>query len=173
MRERRARDRVRVDSGLVTDGKQLTSLLGEIEHLGRRISDLEDVELEIMERLEASQGQLAELQARKTEVEDEMRSLLARRDAQASVIDAELAQRRAERALTASVLPADLLTLYARVAARSGGVGAALLQGGRCGGCQLEATNADINRYRAAGADEVLRCEECDRILVRTAESGL
>ena len=58
-------------------------------------------------------------------------------------------------------------------AEKSGGVGAALLRRGRCTGCQLEATAADLVRYRAAAADEVLRCEECNRILVRTAESGL
>ena len=173
VRERRERDRKRVDSGLVSDGKQLTALLGEIEHLGRRIGDLEDIQLEVMERLEASQGQLAELQARKAELEDRMRGLIAKRDAQASVIDADLAEHRAEREALASALPADLVTLYARVAGRSGGTGAALLQHGRCGGCQLEATNADLNRYRQAADDEVLRCEECDRILVRTPESGL
>jgi hypothetical protein len=31
----------------------------------------------------------------------------------------------------------------------------------------------DLNRIRAAANDEVLRCEECRRILVRTPESGL
>jgi uncharacterized protein len=43
----------------------------------------------------------------------------------------------------------------------------------RCGGCQLELNNVDMSRIKAAPEDEVLRCEECRRILVRTAESGL
>jgi hypothetical protein len=31
----------------------------------------------------------------------------------------------------------------------------------------------DLNRFRSAPATEVIRCEECRRILVRTADSGL
>jgi predicted nucleic acid-binding Zn-ribbon protein len=37
----------------------------------------------------------------------------------------------------------------------------------------MEQTPTEINRLRDAADDEVLRCEECRRILVRTAESGL
>jgi predicted nucleic acid-binding Zn-ribbon protein len=42
------------------------------------------------------------------------------------------------------------------------------LKGRRCTGCGLEANPSDYEHYLAAAADEVLRCEECDRILVRT-----
>ncbi|MGN6610349.1 MAG: zinc ribbon domain-containing protein, partial [Angustibacter sp.] len=62
---------------------------------------------------------------------------------------------------------------YERIRASSGGLGAAALRQRRCGGCQLELNNVDMNRIKAAPADEVLRCEECGRILVRTGESGL
>ncbi|HYN67967.1 MAG TPA: C4-type zinc ribbon domain-containing protein, partial [Ornithinibacter sp.] len=51
--------------------------------------------------------------------------------------------------------------------------GAAALHQRRCGGCQLELNPVEIQRIRSAPDDEVLRCEECRRILVRTAESGL
>ncbi len=52
VRERLERDQQRVNSGAVTDPKQLNALLDEIQHLKRRISDLEDVELELKESLE-------------------------------------------------------------------------------------------------------------------------
>jgi hypothetical protein len=52
-------------------------------------------------------------------------------------------------------------------------VGAALLRGGRCGGCRLELSGSERARVKAAPPDEVMRCEECRRIMVRTAESGL
>ena len=57
--------------------------------------------------------------------------------------------------------------------ASHGGVGAAELRARRCTGCQLDINAADLRVYAAAAADEVLRCEECSRILVRTAQSGL
>ena len=38
---------------------------------------------------------------------------------------------------------------------------------------RLELSGVDRAAVRAAAPDEVIRCEECRRILVRTAESGL
>jgi len=99
--------------------------------------------------------------------------VLKARELKLADLTVERQGRVAERDALAAALPADLLTLYAKVAEKAGGVGAALLQQGRCGGCQLQATSSDLGRYRAAAADEVLRCEECGRILVRTSESGL
>ena len=173
VRERKARNQTRVDYGSVTDPKALQALLDEIVHLGRRIGDLEDAELDLMERLEAAQGALADAVGRKQALEERLRAVVARRDAALAGLGSELAERQTERDVVAKVIPADLLGLYAKVAERSGGIGAALLQRGRCLGCQLEATSADLARYRAAPADAVLRCEECQRILVRTGESGL
>nr|NLI50680.1 hypothetical protein [Propionibacterium sp.] len=173
VRQRRERDQQRVSDGSITDGKQLRALVDEIDHLGRRIGDLEDAQLDIMERLEAAQAELAELTARRASGDDALRALLGARDAQLAELDAELAQASAERATIAATLPADLLAAYTRTAERSGGTGAALLKAGRCGGCQLQLNTADLERHRAAAPDEVLRCEECNRILVRTPESGL
>ena len=173
VRDRRVRNRERVDGGSINDAKALTALLDEIEHLGRRISDLEDSQLEAMERLEAAQGALDDVARRKSELEDGLRQVVATRDEKLRALGQQLAERQAERDAVARVVPTDLLALYTRVAEKSGGTGAALLQHGRCGGCQLEANASDLNRYRTAAPDEVLRCEECNRILVRTSESGL
>ena len=172
VRERLERDQQRVNSGAVTDPKQLNALLDEIAHLKRRISDLEDVELELMESLDEASTARDEVVAARSEGEAELRALLTSRDEQLGVIDGELAERNTERAGIAAELPAGLVDLYDRIRAKSGS-GAAALVRRRCSGCQLEATAADLNRYRTAAPDEVLRCEECNRILVRTAESGL
>lgn len=172
VKARRVRDQQRVDDGSVTDPKQLRSLLEEIEHLGHRIGELEDAQLEGMERLEAAQAELDELTQRRSSGDDELRALMASRDEKLQALDAELKQAQTERSVVAGVIPADLLALYTKIVERAG-VGAAELKYGRCGGCQLELNGADLVRYRAAAEDEVLRCEECNRILVRTPESGL
>ena len=72
----------------------------------------------------------------------------------------------------AADLPSDLLTLYDKIRTESG-LGAALVRAGRCGGCRIELYGADLARVKSAPADEVVGCEECRRIMVRTAESGL
>ena len=173
VRERLARNRQRTESGAVSDPKSLQALLEEIDHLVRRIDNLEELQLDAMERLEAAQGMLGEATASKTAVEDQLRVVLRAREGKLGVLGAERDQLAAEREALVATLPAELLELYGKVAEKSGGQGAALLRQGRCGGCQLEATSSDLARYREASADEVLRCEECNRILVRTAESGL
>jgi uncharacterized protein len=78
-----------------------------------------------------------------------------------------------ERRQTAEGLPEDLMALYARLRAQKGGVGAAALRARRCGGCSLELNAADLAVIAKAPSNEVIRCEECDRILVRTSESGI
>lgn len=172
VRERLARNEKRVADGSITDGKALQGLLDEIEHLRRRIGELEDVQLDAMDRLETARESAERAAEAKTELEDNLRAVLKARETKLTEIAAERGQREAERSAIAAAVPADLLALYSRIAEKSG-VGAALLHQGRCSGCQLEANASDMNRYRAAAEDEVLRCEECNRILVRTSESGL
>ncbi len=65
------------------------------------------------------------------------------------------------------------MALYEKIRGQQAGIGAAELKQRRCTGCRLELNNVEIARLRSADDDEVLRCEECRRILVRTAESGL
>ncbi|MCA1722600.1 MAG: C4-type zinc ribbon domain-containing protein, partial [Actinobacteria bacterium] len=73
----------------------------------------------------------------------------------------------------AATFPADLLALYDKLRADNGGVGAGPIERGRCGGCRLDLMNNEKSDIRAAPVDEVLRHDECGRIMVRTAESGL
>jgi predicted nucleic acid-binding Zn-ribbon protein len=173
VKARRTRDRERMDAGLITNPKDLERMSGELESLERRIATLEDEELEVMERLEAAQGMLSSINDRVGAADTRLAELAAARDAAFAEIDAELAAVAEKRGPALEGLPADLLALYDRLRESKGGVGAALLQHRRCGGCQLGIDAAELATIKAAPADEVVRCEECSRILVRTAESGL
>ncbi len=173
VRARAARDQRRLDAGHVSSPKELESLQHEIASLARRQSELEDVELEVMERLEGVQQRLAELGARRDELDGERTSVLTRRDAALATIDEDAGTTRELRNVLAGQIAPDLVALYEKIRAQNGGIGAAALQHRRCQGCRLELNTTDINRIRDAVEDEVLRCEECRRILVRTAESGL
>ncbi|MEZ5115416.1 MAG: C4-type zinc ribbon domain-containing protein [Candidatus Nanopelagicales bacterium] len=173
VRLRAAKDRDLLDSGTVGSAKQLESLQRELESLARRQSDLEEVELEVMERLDAAQKDLGRLNAEREALDTDIAAVAAARDAAYGDIDAELATVTGERASVAGELPTDLVALYEKLRGAHDGVGAAALYRGRCEGCRIQLTPVDIERIRAAASDEVLRCEECRRILVRTAESGL
>ena len=173
VRTRMARDQQRLDTGAVSHAKELESLRHELESLAKRQGDLEDLVLEHMERREEIESRLSALRTESDALTADLDAASARRDAAFAKIDADASARREERAVLAGEMPADLLALYEKVRASSGGQGAAALHRGRCEGCHLSLPPTDLARFRAAPEDEVLRCEECRRILVRTPESGL
>jgi predicted nucleic acid-binding Zn-ribbon protein len=173
VRDRLARNQRRIADGTIPDPKALGSMVDEVEHLKRRIGDLEDAELEIMEQLEAATNRREQLRDKIAELDGKLEEATQRRDRAVAEIDEAVAERRAERTELAPQIPTDLLALYDKIAAARGGVGAAELNRRRCTGCQLELNVAELRVFASAAEDEVLRCEECSRILVRTQVSGL
>jgi uncharacterized protein len=127
----------------------------------------------VMERLEAAQSRLTEAAAQRSAIEADAAAATARRDVALAEL-AELSTKASDRrAAVIADEPTDLIDLYERLRAQHGGVGAAALRRGQCQGCHLTLNTVDLNAIRAANADDVLRCEECRRILVRTDDSGL
>lgn len=171
VRQRAAKDQSRLDSGTGSP-KDLENLQHEIATLARRQSELEDAELELMEQREAAQAALDAVDTQLASVREEQQATEQRRDAAVAEITAEEERLRAERGPLVESLPADLVTLYEKIRAQSN-TGAAMLRAGRCEGCHLDLAGSDLANVRAAAEDEVIRCEECRRILVRTKESGL
>jgi uncharacterized protein len=172
VRTRAGRDNQRMTAGGLP-AKELEGLQHEITSLARRQSSLEDELLEVMEVRETREGELAGFDRELAGIDAERSELGAARDAANASIDASVESHQEERSVLAAEVPADLLALYDKVAAVNGGVGAAALKQRRCEGCHLELAGSELNTVRAAAPDEVVRCENCRRILIRTAESGL
>ncbi|MBK5305386.1 MAG: hypothetical protein JJD92_01720 [Frankiaceae bacterium] len=173
VRARRTRDETHLNSGAVTNAKQLEELQHEVATLNRRQSDLEDGELEVMERAETAQAVLDQLTGERDTLFAGRDDAGIARDKAFSEIDEEITRITAERAELVGTFPADLIALYERLRTEHGGVGAGAIERGRCGGCRLDLMQNEKADARAAAVDDVLRHEECGRIMVRTAESGL
>ncbi|QTE28437.1 zinc ribbon domain-containing protein [Pengzhenrongella sicca] len=169
VRSRVARDQARLDSGTGT-AKDLQAITSELSALARRQSELEEIELEVMERLEAHESALAALDAAAAVIVGQLTEAEADRDTAVAALDAEGAALAAERATTSAGLDAGLLTLYDKLRGQLGGLGAAALRGRRCDGCRLELNPMHVQAMRQAAPEQVVRCEECDRILVRLPE---
>ncbi|WP_029069160.1 zinc ribbon domain-containing protein [Jonesia quinghaiensis] len=165
---RTARDQQRLDSGAVS-AKDAQALLHEIQTLTKRQGDLEEIQLDVMERLEAHQDALAKVEAANQQMVDALAAAEKDRDAQWQQIDADLADVLARREAIAGAIDAPLVALYEKIRANRGGLGAAELQGNQCGGCRLDLNPSDLAEIRSASAETVVRCEECGRILVRVA----
>ena len=174
VRAREDRDNARLTSGAITNARELESLQHELGTLSRRQSDLEDQVLDLMERREEMEARLAGLKTSRTESEAEVLRLSQARDEALASIGADRAAAVAQRAERAAGLPEDLLKLYDTIRAGAGaGVGAAALRARRCEGCRMDVSGTELSRARTASPQEVLRCDECRRILVRVADSGL
>jgi len=173
VRSRADRDRRRMESGQIGNARELENLQAELASLARRQGVLEDEALEKMEAAEELDGRLVKLAAERDRVQVELDAAARGRDEAFAQIDAQAGEQRGRRAALAPQLPAPLVTLYEKIRAASSGVGAAKLVRRRCEGCHLELSGAELREVASAAPDEVVRCEECRRILVRTAESGL
>ncbi|MEV5820981.1 C4-type zinc ribbon domain-containing protein [Micromonospora harpali] len=171
VRARKSKDEARLAAGS-GPARELEALQHELISLNRRQSDLEDAELELMEQRETAQGVLDGIERRAADARERRAAAERRRDDALAEIAKEEEFKRQSRQPLAGDLPAELVTLYDKIRADTG-LGAALLTGGRCGGCRLELYGADMARIRKAAPDDVVRCEECRRIMVRTNESGL
>ncbi|MGH3655413.1 MAG: zinc ribbon domain-containing protein [Micromonosporaceae bacterium] len=171
VRQRAAKDQGRLDSGSGAP-KELESLQHEIATLARRQEELEDSELELMEQREGAQAALDVVDNRLASLTEQADATARRRDAALAEVSAEEQQLRGDRGPLVGSLPDDLVALYEKIREQTG-QGAAMLRAGRCEGCRLELAGSDLSRVRLSAPDEVVRCEECRRILVRTKESGL
>lgn len=168
VRRRMERDRTLLDSGTISSSRQLEDLQHEIGSLGRRIAELEDSQLELMEQAEELSGEVSRVSVEAQALESDR----ARLDGELTGREAELGREqvrvRDERERLATTISPDLLSLYEKIGQQNDGIGAALLRGGRCEGCHLQLPPTEQQSLANAPEDEVVRCEECRRILIRS-----
>ena len=164
--DRMAKDETRLASGTPSP-KELEQLQHELLSLAKRKSELEDSELEIMMRHDGVKERFDELQSDETGLKTLELELNVRIEYATTEIHAEISSKQAERLTLTPQLERPLLDLYEKVRGSADGIGAALLIGNKCDGCHLVINAVELERIKTLAADEVLRCEECRRILVR------
>ena len=172
VRTRKKKDESRLASG-TGSAKDLENLQHEVATLERRISELEEVELEVMLRFEDVQEKVKALADQIVSLSIEKDAIEKSANEKLDDINRELEKLKGDRKDCSTSIGAELLTLYEKIRGDRGGVGAAEIVRRRCTGCQLDLTAADVAKYAAMPSDEVIRCEECRRILIRTIDSGL
>ena len=173
VRDRAARDQARLDAGTGT-AKDLQAIQHELVSLARRQAELEDIELEVMERAEAAESDVAELERGRGELTARIEALEAARDEAFARLDGEAAEIGAPRDDASSPRSgADLVALYEKIR-----ISQRRHRGGRAAPAPVRrAASSSSTRSRSSASaprpsDEVLRCEECRRILVRTRRVG-
>ncbi|MGK9147082.1 hypothetical protein KXS11_05595 [Plantibacter flavus] len=155
-----------------TSVKDVEALQSELASLKTRQNNLEEIELNVMQRVEDAEEAVAQVDAERAGLQELLDEVAAKRDAQLVELDAERTRLTADRDSLTPGIPEDLLALYEQRRAR-GGIGAALFRAGTCGACKMSLTGNDLQAVRSAPSEDVVQCPECSAIVVRTDESGL
>lgn len=169
VRARAAKDSALLESGQVTTAKHLQDLQHEIASLARRQTELEDLELEMLEQVESAQRQVLAAETEHQAATAAAAEAVAARDAAMRTLAADFQESKVRRGALVPQIPAELLSLYERLRSDLGGLAVAEFENGQCTGCRLELIPADRAAIATAPLDEVVRCEECRRVLVRAS----
>jgi len=153
--------------GTVSNVRELQAMGDEVKSLQRRVSQLEDQELEVMERIEPVEAEMAQLTKERADMADQAERLRAEVTVNEAEIDGDLERAQADREVAAAEIPGELLAEYDRLRRQLGGIGVARLVNGQCGGCHLKLSAVELDRLRRQAGDAVVHCDECGRLLVR------
>lgn len=153
--------------GSMTSPKEAQALQADLESLKRRQGSLEDEVIELMERIEPLDEQLAASLVSFAAIDTERDLLKSSLAAAEAVVDEELAQTAAARQALVDAVPATLIAEYERIRGGEGGIGVARLQGSTCLGCHISLAAAEVDVMKRLPADELAYCPDCGRLLVR------
>lgn len=160
------KDEKRLASGTGTP-KELEQIQHELGTLAKRRSELEEVELEIMVRVDDVSKRITDLQKQLASFEAELARVQSELEIEVRSLDSAKQISLTAREALAPQIEKELLALYEKIRSSSDGLGAAQLVGDSCGGCHLKLNAAEMEKIKSLSDDEVVRCEECRRILIR------
>ena len=153
--------------------KDIQALDSEIASLKKRLFDLEEIEIAVLERQEEHEAAVAVVEKERDAIVDRVKSTESARDEVLVDLTRQLDELVRDRATVAATIPEDLATLYERLRITGHGNAAALLRARTCSGCTMTLTGSDLADARQAPTDDVIFCPDCGAVLVRTEESGI
>lgn len=160
------RDEARLSSGQGAP-KELEQLQHELGTLAARRSELEEVELEVMMRVDGIKERIETLKNEEAAFALEIANLEIAKENALTVIGSDIAAIDEDRKRTVTSINPELLALYEKIKAGNNGTGAAALVGNQCKGCHLTLNTVELQRISGLAEDELVRCEECRCILIR------
>jgi predicted nucleic acid-binding Zn-ribbon protein len=161
--ERIARDIERLNN--TSSPKDAQAMQAEVESLTRRKSDLEEVELEVLERLEKADAELASISATREELSKVVANLQESIQLQVDDLKSRGRKLTADREILLAKVPEDVLLKYQNLAAKQIAVGQ--IENRSCTACRMGLTASTIDALSSLAEDEVGSCPECLAMIVR------
>jgi predicted nucleic acid-binding Zn-ribbon protein len=161
--QRIEKDNLRLNQ--TSSSKDAQGIQSELETLKKRKSELEDLELAVLERKEEVEAAYQTILSDKQTIDDELAT-------KESLNEAEILKQRSgldlmiqKRAQQVSQLEQELFALYEKKAAR--GVAVGRLINRECGACRMTIGATALAEMTALSRDEIATCPDCQAILVR------
>lgn len=165
--ERIDKENLRLYDGSVTAHKDLQAIQDELVTLNRRRSEIEDRVLETMEQGEPLDESLASFDEKLQLVAERRIAATASLEASQTSVNAEIESEQNQRTEAVAEVTPELVQLYEQSRADCGGIGICRLIDKTCQGCHLSLPAVQYDRIRKEPEDAIVRCSECNRILVR------
>ncbi len=150
--------------------KELMDKQAELEALRNQKKKLEDVLIELMERMEALHNSLSEEKRNWEAKEREKRCLKAELEKERAGLEKAVSALGKRREELVALLPSGLITVYEQLRAHKTGRAVAAVRNGRCGGCQIVIAHRHLVELRKR--ESLQSCENCGRILYWGEESS-
>jgi predicted nucleic acid-binding Zn-ribbon protein len=136
----------------------------ELTSLTKRKSELEDLELAVMEELDKVRSELDAATNNKAAAEADLANLREQLASNVTEFDSERARLIASREKLIATLNPELAVVYQKKADRGSSVGR--LIGRECGACRLSITATNLDEILALAPDEIAECPNCQALLV-------
>lgn len=135
----------------------------EIENYLSEIAELEEQELELMEKVEGFQGELGTANEKLAESQRAVDEDIADLKVLQKNLEEEKAEQEKQKAEAASAVDEDLIEVYERLFKAKNGHAVVGLVDGTCDGCHMKVTQSTVADVKKE--QKVAHCENCGRIL--------
>jgi predicted nucleic acid-binding Zn-ribbon protein len=158
-----AKDKERLNAS--SSSKDIQGIESELVTLAKRKSDLEDVELALLEAQDDFQSQLDHIATKHSDAAAALKAAELEAESNLSEVRADLDNTANERSQVYARLGQEIAAAYDKKAAK--GVAAGRLIGGECGACRMQLGAIDLDHILKVSLEEVVTCPECQALLVR------
>lgn len=161
--QRIEKDKIRLNQ--TSSSKDAQGIQSELETLAKRKSELEDLELAVLERKEEAEKFFEIVMSDKKKIDEELATKESANEAEIMKLRSGLDLISNQRAQQASRIEPELLDLYSKKATRGIPVGS--LVNRECGACRMTIGATALTEIMASPRDEIVTCPDCQAILVR------
>jgi hypothetical protein len=160
------KDHIAKDKGKLTAVKtnvEYRAMLKELENYDKKIRDIEDRQLEIMEKLEGEQNSRKAIEETVKIEEKRVKAEVGEKEAAIAELTKKMETLQGERALLVEGVSSAVLSSYEKTLKARDGLGVTSIEDKLCSGCNQMVPPQLY--YQIKSSDDIYKCPHCSRYL--------